>query len=131
MNSSLNLINVFAVGLGASIGAWVRWGFNALFNHVLPNMPLGTLVANLTGGLIMGAVISLVGLGHLESTYLRLLITTGFLGGLTTFSAFTGESLLLLQKQEYIWATVHISSHLFGALLMAVIGFTAVQYFRT
>ena len=57
-------------------------------------------------------------------------LTTGFLGGLTTFSAFTGESLALLQKHEYGWAALHASSHMVGALLMAAVGFALVQYFK-
>jgi CrcB protein len=61
---------------------------------------------------------------------MRLFITTGFLGGLTTFSAFTGESLGLLQKHEYCWAAIHVSSHVFGALLMAAIAYALVQYLR-
>lgn len=123
-------MGALAVGAGAAIGAWVRWGLGLIFNTLLPNLPLGTLIANLSGGLMMGIALGLIGLGTIEHPNLRLLITTGFLGGLTTFSAFTGESLLLLQKQEYIWAVVHTSSHVFGALLMAAIGYTAVHYLR-
>ncbi len=130
MNNTINLMGALAVGAGAAIGAWVRWGLGLIFNTLLPNLPLGTLIANLSGGLMMGIALGLIGLGTIEHPNLRLLITTGFLGGLTTFSAFTGESLLLLQKQEYIWAVVHTSSHVFGALLMAAIGYTAVHYLR-
>lgn len=127
MNNMINLMGVLAVGAGAALGAWVRWGLGILFNTILPNLPLGTLIANMSGGLIMGAVLGLIGIGTLEHPNLRLFITTGFLGGLTTFSAFTGESLFLLQKQEYVWAAVHTSSHVFGALLMAVIGYVVVH----
>lgn len=78
----------------------------------------------------MGAVIGLIGFGSLDNPSLRLFITTGFLGGLTTFSAFTGESLSLLHKHEYLMATLHTCSHVFGALLMAVIGVLVVEYFK-
>jgi CrcB protein len=78
----------------------------------------------------MGMTLAFVGLGKLDNNCLRLLITTGFLGGLTTFSAFTGESLNLLQKQEYFWAAIHTSSHVLGALLMAAIGYAVVQNFK-
>lgn len=130
MNNLLNMSNALTIALGATLGAWTRWLLGMLFNQLLPNLPLGTLVANLIGGLLMGMTLGIVGLGKLENDCLRLLITTGFLGGLTTFSAFTGESLTLLQKQEYLWAILHTSSHVLGALLMAAIGYTLVQNFK-
>ena len=123
-------MSALSVGIGAAFGAWARWGLGIVFNTIIPNLPLGTLIANLSGGLMMGMAMGLMGAGIIEHTNLRLLITTGFLGGLTTFSAFTGESLFLLQKQDYLWAAVHASSHVFGALLMAAIGFAIVQYLR-
>lgn len=131
MNNTLNFTSALAIGLGAALGAWGRWGLGVMLNTVLPNLPLGTLVANLGGGLMMGMVMGLIGLGSLDNQSLRLFITTGFLGGLTTFSAFSGESLSLLQKQEYCWAAIHTSSHVFGALLMAALGYAFIQYLRT
>ena len=130
MNNTISLMGALAVGAGAAVGAWTRWGLGIVLNALLPNLPLGTLMANLSGGLLMGVTIGLIGIGTLEHPNLRLLITTGFLGGLTTFSAFTGESLLLLQKQEYVWAAVHTSSHVLGALMMAAIGYAMVHYLR-
>lgn len=130
MNSAINYTSALLIGLGAVLGAWSRWGLGIAFNTMLPNLPLGTLLANLSGGLMMGVVLGLIGLGSIENPGLRLMITTGFLGGLTTFSAFTGESLSLLQKNEYFWAMLHASSHVLGALLMAAIGFAVVQYFK-
>ena len=130
MNFSINLMGVFAVGIGAALGAWSRWGLGLLFNTLWPYFPLGTLIANLSGGLMMGVALGFIGLGRFENTTLRLFITTGFLGGLTTFSAFTGETLSLLQKQEYWWAMLHVSSHVFGALLMATAGYSIVHYLR-
>ncbi|HSI44189.1 MAG TPA: fluoride efflux transporter CrcB [Methylotenera sp.] len=130
MNNLLNFNNALAIGLGATLGAWARWLLGIFFNQILANLPIGTLIANLSGGLMMGAVLGFIGLGSLDNQSLRLFITTGFLGGLTTFSAFTGESLSLLQKQEYCWAAIHTSSHVFGALFMAGLGYTLVQYFK-
>lgn len=131
MNSAINFTSALFIGLGASLGAWSRWGLGIAFNTILPNLPLGTLIANLSGGLMIGLVVGFIGLGSMENPNLRLFITTGFLGGLTTFSAFTGESLSLLQKHEYSWAAIHVSSHVLGALLMAAAGYAAVQYFRS
>jgi len=130
MNAALNFTSALAIGLGAALGAWSRWGLGILLNAMLPNLPLGTLIANLSGGFMMGMVLAAIGLGTLEHPRLLLFIVTGFLGGLTTFSAFTGESLSLLQKQEYWWAAIHASSHVFGALLMAATGFSIIHYLR-
>ncbi len=78
----------------------------------------------------MGAAIALIGVGELNHPSLRLFVTTGFLGGLTTFSAFTGESLNLLHKHAYLMAALHACSHVFGALLMAGLGLLLVQYLK-
>jgi len=131
MNSAINFTNALLIGLGAALGAWGRWGLGIAFNTVLPNLPLGTLVANMSGGFMMGLALAFIGLGSIENPSLRLFVTTGFLGGLTTFSAFTGESLSLLQKHEYSWAVVHASSHMLGALLMAAAGFALVHYLKS
>lgn len=130
MNSAINFTNTLAVGTGAALGAWSRWGLGIAFNAIMPNLPLGTLIANLGGGLLMGVAIGLIGLGGLENPSLRLFVTTGFLGGLTTFSAFTGESLSLLHRHDYFLAALHAFTHMFGALLMAALGVAAVQYFK-
>ncbi|MDD2833186.1 MAG: fluoride efflux transporter CrcB [Methylotenera sp.] len=130
MNYAINFANILSVGVGAALGAWLRWGLGLALNALMPSLPLGTLIANLTGGLLMGVAIGLVGLGGLENPSLRLFVVTGFLGGLTTFSAFTGESLTLLHKQEYYLAALHSASHLFGALLMAAFGLALIQYLK-
>lgn len=130
MISAINLGNVAAIGGGAAIGAWCRWGLGLAFNAAWPNLPLGTLLANMTGGFLMGAAIGLIGVGELNNPSLRLFVTTGFLGGLTTFSAFTGESLNLLHKHAYLMAVLHTFSHVFGALLMAALGLLLVQYLK-
>lgn len=127
----ITLLNALAIAVGATFGAWGRWWLGLLFNHVFPQLPFGTLAANLVGGFLMGAVLALIQFGQLEALHWRLMITTGFLGGLTTFSAFTGESLLLLQKQQYGWALLHTSSHVLGALIFAGLGFALVNYCRS
>ena len=130
MNSAINFTNMLAVGTGAALGAWSRWGLGIAFNAIMPNLPIGTLIANLGGGLLMGVAMGLIGLGGLENPSLRLFVTTGFLGGLTTFSAFTGESLSLLHRHDYFLAALHAFTHMFGALLMAALGVAVVQYFK-
>ncbi len=116
-----------AVGSGAVLGAWIRWGLGAMLNAGI--LPMGTLIANLGGGLLMGmAMAYFVAVPHQNE--MRLFVMTGFLGGLTTFSAFSGEAFNLLNKQEYAWAAAHISSHVLGSLCMTAIGFAVVHYLR-
>ena len=120
----------FAVGIGAAIGAWGRWGLGLAFNALFPLVPLGTLIANLVGGYLMGISMGLIGLGGLLSPELRLLVTTGFLGGLTTFSTISAESVTLFSRGDYGWATLHLMSHLFGSLLLTALGLMTVQLLK-
>lgn len=120
----------FAVGIGAAIGAWGRWGLSLALNTLFPFLPLGTLVANLVGGYLMGISMGLVALGGLLSPELRLLVTTGFLGGLTTFSTFSAESVTLFSRGEYGWASLHLLGHVLGSLLMSALGLLTVQLLK-
>lgn len=120
----------FAVGIGAAIGAWGRWGLSLMLNALFPFLPLGTLVANLVGGYLMGISMGLVALGGLLSPELRLFVTTGFLGGLTTFSTFSAESVTLFSRGEYGWASLHLLGHVLGSLLMTALGLLTVQLLK-
>jgi fluoride exporter len=114
-------INLLAVGSGAACGAWTRWALGLLLNPILPTLPLGTLAANLLGGFIIGVVMSVADpLGFSPAT--RLLLTTGFLGGLTTFSTFSAETTTLILRAQYGWASTAILGHLGGSLLMTGAG---------
>ena len=94
---------------GGAVGCWLRWGLGAwLLNPVFPTLPLGTLAANLTGGLLMGLVMGLFDHFQTLPPALRLLVFTGFLGGLTTFSTFSGEATTLLLRQQYLWFSGHV-----------------------
>ena len=116
-----------AVGGGAALGAWLRWGLGIALNANM--LPMGTLIANLGGGLLMGMAMAYF-MTTPQQNELRLFVMTGFLGGLTTFSAFSAEAFNFLHKQQYAWAAVHISSHVLGSLLMTAIGFATVFYLR-
>ena len=121
-----------AVGGGAAIGAWIRWGLGVALNASM--LPMGTLIANLGGGLLMGMAMAYFTSTSAQDTLqhtLRLLVMTGFLGGLTTFSAFSAEAFNFLQKQQYAWAAGHIASHVIGSLCMTAIGFALVHYLRS
>jgi CrcB protein len=117
---------VAAVGIGAALGAWARWGLGVALNATVPNLPLGTLAANLIGGYLIGVAVAWFE-AHGASPELRLLVTTGFLGGLTTFSAFSGEATALHYTGRYGWAALHIGSHLGGSILATIVGIETVR----
>ena len=111
-----------AVGGGAAVGAWLRWGLGAALNPVLPILPLGTLAANLIGGFIMGIAMEIITRHTALSPEMRLLVTTGFLGGLTTFSTFSAEMTTLLLRRELLWSVVGIVAHVAGSVLLTIAG---------
>ena len=120
-------LGAFAVGAGAAVGAWMRWGLGMLLNPVFPTLPLGTLAANLIGGLLMGVAMELMArMTHL-SPEMRLLMTTGFLGGLTTFSTFSGEMTGLLLRGEILWGAIGIAVHVAGSILLTIVGILLVR----
>jgi CrcB protein len=118
-------MNAVAVSLGAALGALVRWQAGLMFNSRWAGFPLGTLLVNLVGGLLIG--MALEWFGRQPSDLLKLLLVTGFLGGLTTFSAFSGESLALLRHGDFGLALAHTLAHVMGALIAAWAGMKLVQ----
>ncbi|MEO6139122.1 MAG: fluoride efflux transporter CrcB [Luteimonas sp.] len=120
---SASAIGIF---IGAGLGAWLRWALGIALNPVFPTMPLGTLAANTLGGLLMGMAMAAFAQFEALSPMLRLTLLTGFLGGLTTFSTFSGETVTQLLRGEYGWAATTIVSHLIASLgaTLAGIGLT-------
>ena len=119
-----------AVGLGAAIGAWLRWGLGLWLNPALPELPLGTLSANLVGGYLIGLAVAFFMQHPGLSPEWRLLIITGFLGGLTTFSTFSAETVTLLARGQYAWSMAIIAAHLGGSLLMTVLGMQTMKWIQ-
>ncbi|GAA5179555.1 fluoride efflux transporter CrcB [Niveibacterium umoris] len=122
--------NLIAVGGGAALGAWARWGLGMLLNPLFAGFPLGTLAANLIGGFLMGLALALIQFVPELPVALRLLATTGFLGGLTTFSSFSGEVFQLFERQAVGMALVAIATHVGGSLLMTWAGWSLFQALR-
>ncbi len=118
----MNAYGFLAVGVGAALGAWLRWWIGILLNPLLPVLPLGTLTANLVGGYLIGMAVEYF-LHHANlPAEARLFIITGFLGGLTTFSTFSAEVVELITRHEYGWAAGTASLHLAGSLLLTGLG---------
>ncbi len=126
----MNSGGVLAVGAGAALGAWLRWGLGALLNPMFPTLPLGTLAANLSGGYLVGIAVAYFGQHPGLPPEARLFLITGFLGGLTTFSTFSAEVVTLIGRAQYLWAVAMASAHLFGSLLLTGLGILTVNLFR-
>ncbi len=121
MNAALPWATMLAVALGAAIGAVMRWAAGVWMNALWHGFPLGTLVVNCAGGFMIG--LALIGFERWPSELPRAFLVTGFLGGLTTFSAFSGESMQLLQRGHMLMAVLHAAAHVFGALACVAAGF--------
>ena len=118
---------LLAVFVGAGCGACARWGLNETLNHWLPPMPLGTLVANLVGGYLVGVAIALLAWRSELSPLWRLFCITGVLGGLTTFSTFSAEVVLSLERGQLGWALGTAAAHLLGSLALTALGLWTVR----
>lgn len=116
-----------AVGAGAALGAWMRWGLSAWLNPQLPHFPFGTLAANLIGGYLVGFAVAYFEARHDLPPEMRLFAITGFLGGLTTFSTFSAEVVQLLGRGEYAAGGGLALAHLAGSLLLTVAGFATFR----
>jgi CrcB protein len=116
-----------AVAVGAAGGAWLRWDLSLWLNVLGSRFPIGTLVANLAGGYLIGIAVGFFGTHPGIAPEWRLFAITGFLGGLTTFSSFSAESMLLLQRGQYGWAFVHIAVHVIGSIAFCIAGFASYR----
>ena len=123
------MISVLAICVGACVGALARWGLGLWLNHPGMPMPWGTLASNLIGGYLVGICVALFqGLPQLDPVW-RLLLVTGFLGALTTFSSFSAEVVGMLMHQRYAMALATAGLHLFGSLLLTVAGIKTTMMF--
>jgi CrcB protein len=120
VSASVTWTSGLAVAGGAALGALGRWAAGIWLNARWPGFPLGTLFVNLSGGLLIGAL--LVWLDQRPYDEWRLFLLTGVLGGYTTFSAFSAESLTLLQRGQWSLALGHSLAHMLGALVCAALG---------
>ncbi|ANJ54809.1 camphor resistance protein CrcB [Pseudomonas silesiensis] len=125
------LISLLVIAIGASLGAWLRWLLGMKLNALFPTIPPGTVVANMVGGYIIGLAIAFLAASPSLSPEWRLLIITGFCGGLTTFSTFSAETVALIQEGRLLWALGSISLHVVGSLVMTAAGLLSYQMIGT
>ena len=120
-------LSILAIFCGAGLGALLRAGFNLLTVGIASVIPLGTLMSNMVGGYLIGLAIAFFGNNpHLAPEW-RLLVITGFLGGLTTFSSFSAEVVTMIQRGEFTWALGTAILHLVGSLALTLLGIWTYQ----
>jgi fluoride exporter len=123
--------SVLAIGIGAALGALLRWWLGARLNSYFPAIPPGTLAANLIGGYVVGAAIAVFSSFGALAPEWRLLVITGFCGGLTTFSTFSAELLTLLRSGQLLFACAEVCIHLGGSVLMTAAGIGTVEWLKS
>lgn len=123
----MNPTAFLAIGVGAVLGAWLRYGLGLWLNPLFAAVPLGTLAANLFGGYLIGAALAVFHINVELPPEAKLFFVTGFLGALTTFSTFSAEVVHLIQNARYAWAAGAASLHLFGSLAMTGLGIFTIN----
>ncbi len=113
------------------MGAILRWVLGTALNALFPAIPPGTWIANVLGGYLIGVATAYFGQHAELAPEWRLLVITGFLGGLTTFSTFSAEVTSLIQQDRIGWAAVAISAHVGASLAMTLLGLATFSLFRT
>ncbi len=123
--------SLMAVSLGGVVGCLLRWCLALLLNRYFPTIPPGTLAANLIGCYVIGMALAFFAAYPALAPEWRLLLTTGFCGGLTTFSTFSAEIVTLMQSGRFAWATAGIAAHLAGSLLMTIAGIATMTWLKS
>ena len=120
-------LSILAIFFGAGFGALLRAGFNVLTVSAASVIPLGTLLSNMVGGYLVGLAVAYFGNNPQLSPEWKLLVVTGFLGGLTTFSSFSAEVVGFIQRGEFTWALGTAMLHLVGSLVLTFLGILTYQ----
>ncbi len=123
----MSAMGLLAVGIGAALGAWARWALGILLNGVFPSIPPGTLAANLIGAYVIGCAVGVFSQWPALAPEWRLLIVTGFCGGLTTFSTFSAEITALALKARFATMAVAVLLHVGGSLSLTLLGIASVR----
>jgi len=122
--------SIVAICAGAALGALLRWWLGNQLNSLFPTLPPGTLVANLIGAYIIGLAIAFFATFSTLAPEWRLLLVTGFCGGLTTFSTYSAELVTLLQQGRFLWACGAAAAHLAGSVLLTFAGIGTVTWLK-
>jgi CrcB protein len=115
------------VFLGAGIGGALRHGVNLLAARLFgTGFPFGTLIVNVTGSFVMGLIIAWLALRGQSSQAIRLLLTTGVLGGYTTFSTFSLDTMLLVGRGQAAWAAAYVIVSVVASIGAVYVGYLLI-----
>ncbi|MGA2187882.1 MAG: fluoride efflux transporter CrcB [Steroidobacteraceae bacterium] len=123
--------SMVAVAVGGVLGCLLRWVLALIFNRYFPTVPPGTLAANLIGCYVIGVALAVFTANPGIPIEWRLFVSTGFCGGLTTFSTFSAEVVTLMQSGRMAWAMGTITVHLIGSLAMTIAGIATVAWAKS
>ncbi|MDO9023379.1 fluoride efflux transporter CrcB [Zwartia sp.] len=126
----LTSMNFVAVAVGAVAGAWLRWGLGLWLNRHEATLPWGTFAANMLGGYLVGLVLGMVAAHPEWPPFWRLLLVTGFLGALTTFSTFSAETIAFIEEGRFGMAVSYSGLSLAGSLLLTYLGLLTAHSLR-
>lgn len=123
--------SIVALAVGSVLGGFSRWKLGLKLNSIFPTLPLGTLSANLIAGYVIGVAVAYFAQAPGVAPEWRLLIITGFCGGLSTFSTFSAEIVALLQQGRLTWAMGAIAVHVAGSVVMTIAGMASWQWLKS
>lgn len=123
--------SIVALAVGSVLGGFSRWKLGLKLNSIFPTLPLGTLFANLIAGYVIGVAVAYFAQAPGVAPEWRLLIITGFCGGLSTFSTFSAEIVALLQQGRLTWAMGAIAVHVAGSVVMTIAGMASWQWLKS
>jgi CrcB protein len=131
MTQVFSFANFVAIGLGAALGAWSRWGLSLWLNRGSDQFPIGTFVANIVGGYVVGISIAVITANPDWPPTVRLFLITGFLGALTTFSTFSAETFTFLEEGRVTLAVFYVAVSLVSSIALTGLGILTVQFFKS
>jgi fluoride exporter len=131
MTQIFSLVNFVAIGLGAMLGAWSRWGLSLWLNRGSDQFPTGTFVGNMLGGYIIGVAIAVVAAHPEWPPSVRLFLITGFLGALTTFSSFSAETFTFFEEGRIGLAVFYVIVSLVSSIALTGLGMLTVHFFKS
>jgi len=122
--------NLFLVFLGGGVGSMARYGMMQLISRATPgsNFPWHTLGVNISGAFIIGLLIEILALRVSAPAPLRYLLVTGFIGGYTTFSAFSMEMALMLERGDYVYSALYALASVIGTVAVVFAGMALVRW---
>jgi len=115
------MFNYLLVATGAAIGGMMRYFISNIVQKIIPfGFPLGTLTVNISGSFIIGFIMFYFDVNELISPEIRVMMTTGFCGALTTFSTFSFETVNLLRDGQYLFVALNIGLNLFFTIAAVI-----------